>query len=312
MPIIRTVCGDIAPSVLGVTYMHEHVLTSPPESVADPDFRMDNSAAAERELGSFHAAGGRALVEMTTRDYGRNPTGLQQLSAATGVHVVCVTGWQKHIHCYTWVAERSVSELANQMIHEITVGIDGLPIRAGVIKASSSLNTITDVEHKVFQAAALAQRATGALITTHTEAGTHALQQVDLLGTLGCDPTRLLIGHLDRCMEYEYHLALVRQGVTIGYDQIGKEKYAPDTQRADYIARLCEAGFAHQIALSCDMARRSSWPSYGGWGGPGLTTIVWRFAGLLRERGVPSATIAAMLVQTPARLLAMPGCDRLD
>jgi predicted metal-dependent phosphotriesterase family hydrolase len=157
----------------------------------------------------------------------------------------------------------------------------------------------------VFRAAALAQQATGALVTTHTEAGTYALEQVELLRSLGCDPAHILVGHLDRLMDYDYHLAIVRTGASIGYDQIGKEKYYPDSLRIEFLLRLAADGYADRVVLSGDMARRSSWPSYGSWGGPGLTHILWKFVPWLREHGMPAETIEQILVRNPARLLAM-------
>jgi phosphotriesterase-related protein len=57
--------------------------------------------------------------------------------------------------------------------------------------------------------------------------------------------------------------------------------------------------------LSGDMARRSSWPSYGTGGGPGLTYILWRFAPWLRESGMAEAAIQQMLVGTPARVFQL-------
>jgi phosphotriesterase-related protein len=305
MAIIRTVCGDIRPDQLGPTYLHEHLLTAPPAFVPNPDYTMDSEPIAIRELQRFRDAGGRAIIEMTTRDYGRNPDGLRRVAQQADVHVLAITGWQKHKISQPWLAERSINELADQMIAEIEQGIDGSTVRAGLIKASSSLDRITAEEEKAFRAAARAHHETGALISTHTEAGSMALEQVALLRSEGVDPARMLIGHLDRKMDYAYHLAVLQTGVTIGYDQIGKEKYAPDAMRIEFLLRLIEAGYTQQIALSGDMARRSSWPGYGNWGGPGLTHILWRFIPWLHERGLPPAIINQILVENPARLLAI-------
>lgn len=303
--MIRTVCGDIFPADLGPTYMHEHLLTAPPALVPDPDFTMASEAVAIQELQGFRAAGGRALVEMTTPDYGRDPEGLRRVAQQAGVHVVAVAGWQKHKISQPFVAARTVNQLAEQIIAEVEQGIDGSSVRAGLIKASSSLDRISAEEQKVFRAAARAQRETGALLSTHTEAGSMALEQVELLRAEGVDPARILIGHLDRKMDYGYHLAVLQTGVSIGYDQIGKEKYYPNALRIEFLLRLCNAGFASQIVLSGDMARRSSWPSYGNWGGPGLTHILWCFLPLAYQRGLPAETIDQLLVQNPARLLAL-------
>ncbi|MCX6041564.1 MAG: hypothetical protein NTV69_10550, partial [Caldilinea sp.] len=160
MSKIRTVLGDIDPPALGVTYMHEHVITHPPASFLDRDLAMESIAAATRELSHFHAAGGRSLVEMTPRDYGRDPLALREIATATGVQIICTTGWLKDKLCRPLVAERTVADLADEMIREITVGIDETGVRAGVIKAASSLNTITPAEEKVFRAAARAHLGT--------------------------------------------------------------------------------------------------------------------------------------------------------
>ena len=56
-------------------------------------------------------------------------------------------------------------------------------------------------------------------------------------------------------------------------------------------------------ALAGDLARKSYWPAYGDWGGPGLTYILWRFLPWLHERGLDPQRIHTMLVDTPARML---------
>lgn len=302
---IRTVLGDIEPRALGVTYMHEHVITHPPADVADRDLAMESIAAATRELTSFYLAGGRALVEMTPRDYGRDPLALREISAATGVHIICTTGWLKDKFCRPWVEERAINELADEMICELVDGIDNTGVRAGVIKAGSSLNTITPAEEKIFRAAARAHRETGALISTHTEKGTMALEQIELLRSEGVSPERILIGHLDHKPELEYWRSVAKTGANLGIDQIGKEKYLPDSRRIELILSMVAEGYGEQLCLSGDLARASYWPAYGGWSGPGLTYILWRFLPWLRERGLGVAQIETMMVKTPARLLQL-------
>lgn len=305
MPFIRTVTGDIAPQQLGITLLHEHLLTNPAASVTDRDLEMPDEAAALQELKHLHTAGGRAIVEMTPRDYGRMPEGLRRLSQASGVHIICITGWIKQAAYSTWADERSANDLASEMIHEVNDGIDDSGIRAGVIKAGSSLNKITALEETVFRAAAIAHRETGAPISTHTEAGTMGLEQVALLRAGGVPPESILIGHTDRNLDWAYHLALANTGVTLGYDQLGKEKYFPDSQRVEFILRLARAGFTGQLAISGDLARRSYFPAYGNWGGPGFTYVLWRFVPWLVSEGLDAASIDQMLIHTPARLLSI-------
>jgi phosphotriesterase-related protein len=298
MPHIQTVLGDIPPSDLGRTLLHEHLLTSPPPHITDEDFLLDSEAKAASELHALKKAGANALLEMSPRDYGRNPHGLARLSRATGVHIIMVTGWMKERIFAPYVAGRGQDDLAQEMIHELSVGVGG--IKAGAIKAGSSLDEITEAEALVMRSAAQASLATGALITTHTEAGTMGLEQIELFTQAGVSPERLLIGHADRKLDFAYHLAMVKTGATIGYDQIGKTKYYPDEERLAMLLRLAEAGYAHRIALSTDFARRSNWPSYGG--SPGTASLLTHFIPLLEKAGLDSTLF---LEETPRRLLAM-------
>jgi len=305
MPFIRTVRGDIDPSELGACYSHEHVLCSPPPDVSDRDLELDSEAAALQELTWFKQAGGRALVDMTPADYGRDAKGMMRLSKTTGIHLIAATGLHNEKYSGRIVSDKSIDELADRFAHDVIDGVDGTDIQAGVIKAASSLNTITANEEKVFRAAARAHHVTGAAISTHTEVGTMGLEQIQLLISEGVEPERIIIGHVDRKLEWDYHLTLWKTGVTLSYDQISKEQYAPDSQRVEFILRAVKAGFSKQIVLSGDLARKSYLPAYGTGGGPGLTYILGRFIPWLRSAGLREETIQDLLVHNPARVLMM-------
>jgi phosphotriesterase-related protein len=303
MPFIRTVTGDIAPDQLGVCYPHEHVLGGPPLPDLDPDLTLDSEEAAIQELTYFRQAGGNALVEMSPIDYKRDVAGLKRVSQATGIHIICTSGQHKEKFSRPWVENETVASLTSRFIAEVSEGIDGTDVRAGVIKAASSLNTISDNERKVFEAVALAHQETGAPVTTHTEAGTMGMKQIELLVSRGVDPAHIIIGHVDRKLEWEYHLDMAQAGVFLCYDQLSKEKYYPDARRVEFILRLVEAGYGGQIVLAGDLARKSYWPSYGTGGGPGLTYILWRFVPWLRTEGLSQAAIDDLLIHNPARAL---------
>ncbi len=300
---IVTVRGPIAPDQLGVCYPHEHLLTLPPAVVTDPDLTIDSEDAAVQELGYFRMAGGQAIVEMTPPDYGRNPEGLKRISERSGVHVISTTGWLKDAYCRPFVEGKSVDELADAMIRDLTEGIGQTGIRAGVVKIATSLNKITPAEEKVIYAAARAARATGAPIITHTEAGTMACEQIDMLTAQGVAASRICLSHLDRHVRWDEHYAVVSRGANLIYDQISKEKYVADAQRVELVIRMVKEGFGDQIMLAGDMSRKSYWPSYGTGGGPGLTYILWRFVPWLRAAGLSNDAIHKLMVSNPARCL---------
>jgi phosphotriesterase-related protein len=303
---VRTVLGDIAPEALGPTYGHEHLLTRPAgEQVRDdPDLVLDDEQRASTELELFRQAGGRALVEVTTAELGRNTPGLRRLAWRTGAHIVAATG---NICEHYWrgaldLDETPERQLIAGFVRDLTEGLDGTDIRAGVIKVGSSLDRVTGAERRVIRAAAAAQRETGAPITTHTTAGTVALEQVRVLQAAGADLSRVCIGHLDRRLVWDEHLALARSGVFLGYDCIGKEQYQPDAERVRFILRLAEGGHARQVLLAGDMARRRYLRAWGG--GPGYRFILREFLPRLRAAGLGHEDARALVLANQARFLA--------
>lgn len=302
---MRTVGGDLTPSALGPTYCHEHLLTRPGEHLTreDPDLILDDEERAAAELAAFRSAGGRTLVEVTTPEFGRDPGGLSRLARKTGVNVVATTG---HVSEAYWrgvldLDEISENALFNEFMYDLLEGMEGSGTRAGVIKVGSSENVVTETEHKIIRAAARAQRATSAPITTHTTAGTAALAQAHALESAGADLAHVCIGHLDRRLIWDEHLELARTGVFLGFDCISKEQYEPDDKRATFILELVARGHGDQICLSGDLARRSYLESWGGT--PGYRYILERFLPLLVEKGLDERSARALLVDNPARLL---------
>ena len=306
---VRTVLGDVASEELGPTYAHEHLLTRPlGEQVRDdPDLVLDDEQRAAAELRTFVQAGGRALVEASTAELGRDPAGLRRLARRTGVHVVAATG---HVCEQYWrgaldLEAKPERALVDGFVRDLTVGMDGTDVRAGVVKVGSSLDRVTGTEARVIRAAAAAQRETGVPITTHTTAGTAAMAQVRALERAGADLLHVCVGHLDRRLVWEDHLALARAGVFLGYDCVGKEQYQPDAERVRFILRLVEAGHGRQVLLAGDMARRRY---LGAWGGrPGFRFILGEFLPRLRAAGLDDADVRALVVDNPASFLSWRG-----
>ncbi len=303
--IIRTVLGDIDPTQLGVTTCHEHLLWTVPEpySDEDPDLGFDSVPAAVAELRYFQSAGGKALVEMTTSEIGRSPLELRQISQAAGVHVVAASGHHKDKFSAAALTGKTTPEIAARIVDDVTKGMAGTSIKAGVIKAATSANQASESERRVIQAVGISHRQTGAPVSTHTDAGTFALEQVDLLIQAGVAPEKLLIGHLDRGLPQQTYLDLAKTGVYLGFDQLGKEKYWPDSARVELVKALVDAGCAAQILLSGDTARKSVWHTHN----PrteGIAHILTKFIPALKQAGISETVIQLMLVDNPARFLA--------
>ena len=308
-PIIRTILGDIAPAQLGVCYGHDHLLGQPPSAFAKDDLMLDDCEMALKELQAFKAVGGRAVVEMTTPDYGRDAAGMGWLSQQTGVHIIAATGYNHEKFSTPFLQDISIDELVARYVQDVAIGMDDTTFSAGLIKAASPLDEISPLAEKMLVAAAKAHHVTGAPISTHTEAGTMALEQIELLLNAGVAPHNIVIGHLDRKLEWDYHLAIAQTGVFMGFDQISKTKYYPDETRADFICRLIDAGHGQQVLLSSDLARRSYWHSYSKDAVLGYQYILTKFVPLLQKYGLLSIQTDMLLVDNPARAFSFVPCQ---
>ncbi|SNS94314.1 phosphotriesterase family protein [Rhodococcoides kyotonense] len=297
--IVRTVLGDIDPAELGVTLCHEHLFTNPPAWATndDPDMVLDNVDNAVSELDDFLAVGGCALIEMTTADYGRNAAKMLAAASRSGVHVVSASGYQKGIYYPDSVEADSIDDLTRRFVDDVTVGVDGTQLRAGVIKyGTCRTDHIRDDEKKVQIAVARAHLATGAPISTHCQAGKLGTVQVAGFEEHGVDPNRVLIGHVDRNLDYDYIRELASTGVWIGFDHWTKPKYPSDDIRMAFVERLFDDGFT-KIMVSGDLGRPSYQPSYGGTPG---------FAGLTRrvQTRMNDKLIHQLFVVNPAQFFA--------
>lgn len=278
---------------------------------ADRDLLLDRVDYAIEAARLYAGNGGGTMVDMNPIDCGRRIEELVRISRESGVHIIACTGFQRAIYYEAthWVYNYPEDEIARLITEEITEGIEinnyNGPIvhrssaRAGVIKAGTEYNHILPGEHRMLVAAAMAHKNTGAPISTHTERGTMALEQVNALESLGVPSSSMIIGHIDRNPDLGYHKKVARRGVFLGYDGPSRVKYWPDEVIIDLIKGMLDAGFGDRILLGGDNGRRSYWPEYGG--GPGHSYILTTFAPRLREEGIPEDAIRRMLIDNPER-----------
>lgn len=302
LPHIMTLLGPITPDELGVCLPHVHLLCDPPG--ADDDHRLLDVERAEAEIEAFITMNGRSLVECTTRDCGRKAAELLSIAQWLPAHLIGVTGRRNHATASLMSNALDEGLLVEEFLSDLTTGMDGTDARAGVIKVGSSLNEITDAERIAMHAAAAAHTRTGAPITTHTENGSAALEQIETLAINGVAANRIIVGHMDRVpMAKETHLEILRTGAYLQFDQIGKSDTYTDQQRADRISKLYEAGYGSQILLSLDYGRKSLLSAYDG--APGLPYMSEWFMVLLMESGLEALQIRQLAIENPAKALTI-------
>ena len=343
---VRTVLGDVDAIELGRTMMHEHLLIGfgrwrleagqrAPREHPDPrsnepislqnrhwvayygrhpdEYRLDDEEIAAREAQRFRDAGGGTIVDVSNPDLTRKPEALARISRSTGLHVIMGCGRYVGSHHPLDMDERTVDELAEEMITDVLEGADGTDIRAGIIGEIGTEFPITENERRSLEAAAIAQRNTGAPVSIHPGRDTQApLAVMEILDAAGCDANRTIIGHLDRTIfRSEDFLELAATGCYLELDLFGQESshyaHAPidmpnDATRIDRIKDLIDAGHGDKVVVSQDICQKTNLTAFGG---HGYAHVLENVVPMMLRKGVAEADIENILVHNPARVLAL-------
>lgn len=343
---VRTVLGDVDPRDLGRTMMHEHLMigfmrwrtesgtlnlpdrpdprSRQPISLENrywvafygrhPDeYLLDNEETATLEAERFREAGGGTIVDVSNPDLTRQPQALQRISRATGLHVVMGCGrYVGSMHPLD-MDQRTTNDLAQEMILDVTEGADETDIRAGIIGEIGTEYPVTKNEQNSLEAAAMAQRETGAAISIHPGRDRRApLAVMDILARAGCEPGRCIMGHLDRTLFNSGDLLeLAAGGCYLEFDLFGQESsyyaHAPidmpnDAMRINFIIDLIDAGYGDRVVISQDICQKSNLTSYGG---HGYAHILENVVPVMLRKGLTEADVETILIHNPARILAL-------
>ena len=336
---ILTVTGPIDPAQLGSTLMHEHIFIdfqnpvtraaisratdlhlhlSPVtlDTLHDVRYRgipnrdnlyLDGLRESIAEVMEFKQRGGGAIVDVSSIGLGRDPNALVQVAYATGLQVVMGAGWyQKQFHPAD-MDRRSVEQLTEIIVRDVTVGAEGTNVRSGIIgEVGVDGDPLTENEIKSIRAAARASRMTGAAVTFHRGGvGEEKFRVLDAMAAEGADLRRVVMGHSNNIsIDLPFMKRLLDRGVFIQFDTLGRPRTAlggvDDFKVARGIADLVKAGYADRITLSHDVCNKIHQKAYGGFG---FSYISDHFIPVLRDLGVGDADIHKMMVENPRRVL---------
>ncbi|SHE36771.1 phosphotriesterase-related protein [Seinonella peptonophila] len=324
MSFIRTFEGDIKPDTLGFTYSHEHIICRPPYWVekGEDDLLLDDYESSKKDVLDFKNAGGKTIVDATAIDYGRDVESVARLGKETGVQIIGTAGFNKSFlwtaqltrshreqlgeyETYgQWIEEASVQQLTQHVIREVEEGLEGTSYRGGQVKFGTGYNRITPLEIKTIRAVAQAHHETKAPVHSHTEAGTMALEQIEILRQEKVNLHYVSFGHMDRNPDPYYHEQIAKTGAFLSFDGVAKIKYYPESTRINCILELVKKGYADQILVSGDTARKSYYKHYDY--GLGLEYIIskWvpRFIEEAENRGFHGQElIDKFFISNPAR-----------
>lgn len=299
---IRTVLGDIA-DFDGTAYAHEHLILDSP-LIADrfPHIHLHDVDAAVDEVGRCRAAGAGLMVDAMPISAGRDAVRLAEISRRTGVHIVSATGLHhdRYYGSLHWTNRVGSDALTALFIADLLEGIDEFdytgPIvrrtghRAGLVKVATSGEDPDARDLRNLEAAAAASAATGAPVLTHCEGGLGGIAQIERLVAAGVPASSIILSHVDKAANLAYLRDLAATGAVLELDQSLRERAdgtSSVTVRA--VLTLLEAGYADQIVIGTDGARRTLWSSLGG--EPGLAWLASDLPGILHEAGVGAADL---------------------
>ena len=200
---VLTVNGLIGPEDVGVAIMHEHIILdisrdpvpgyNAPATDLDlwqqklslenlhsaregklvkDNFMLTDEGVAAKELQHFKDNGGKTVVEVSSIGLGRDPLALRRIANAVGINVVMGSGWYRTAYHPPNMDLRTVEDLTEEIVRDITVGVDNTGICSGIIgEVGIEGNPLTPNEIKSIKASAKASRATGAAISFHVGDG---------------------------------------------------------------------------------------------------------------------------------------------
>lgn len=298
--MVSSVCGTITKEMFGVASAHEHVFIDMKKCVditgnekeifykkftpqdrhavnCDPYAILDNALMDEYdvallELKQFKKYGGDTMVDCTLDEIGRDAEKLKKISLESGVNIIMGCGHYYYKAHFDYVKESSVNELYEEIKNDITVGVQGTNIKAGLIGEIGTSAIVTEDEKKCLRAGGIASAEFNKAIHVHTDLYTeNGFEIIDILKKEGVKSQKICIDHIDVLIRPDYIFKLLDQGVYIEFDNFGKEffvnskrRFAYDLERIKMIKQIIDKGYASQILISNDICLKSMLACYGG------------------------------------------------
>lgn len=289
----------------GYTLMHEHIRIDLSKQKNNTDCLLDCKDETVAEFKKLYAKGIRNITDVTNIGMGRDVSYISSVSKATGINILCATGFYKEPFLPDYIYSYSEKQIAEIMIKEITEGIDGTDIKAQIIgEIGSSKDCITDAEKKVFNAAIIAHKETGTPITTHTTLGLLGLEQIGIFKKQGIDLNKIIIGHVDLTGDISYILKIIDAGAYVEFDTIGKNNYLNDSVRIDMLKEIEKRRLTDRVLFSMDITRKSNMEYKGG---IGYCYLFDSFFKELTEQGFSPASIEKILKDNPRTYYGQTG-----
>jgi phosphotriesterase-related protein len=252
---MMTVKGPMDPADMGNTLIHEHILV---DFVGARDFnprkwnREDVVKKVLPYLKEAKKAGCSTFIDCTPNYLGRDAVLLQWISELSELNIITNTGYyggSDHKFLPEHFFSESPAKLAARWVEEWKNGIDATSVRPGFIKISVNPGKLSDVSKKLVQAAALTHLQTGLVIASHTGPAVAALEEIEILRSVGVDPAAFIWVHAQNEPDLSHYLEAARQGSWISLDGLNENNLN------DYVSRLSHLkskNYLHKTLISHD------------------------------------------------------------
>ena len=307
---VMTVTGPIGSDDLGFTSIHEHLFLDLTRDNRTYDAILNDPELAYRELMLFKNSGGVSLVDQTTgglrgHDHDLLPVthalAVRDMAERTGLNIILGAGWYREVYYEMKLYRMRTNQIADELIRDVTVGIDGTNVRAGILgEIGAHYTWISPVEERMFRAVARAHKQTGVTVATHATWSAVGLHQLDILQEEGVDPTRVIIGHCQSYPHHEYHAEIARRGAYVAFDRLGTVNSYEHELDLVHVKKMIDAGLTRSVLFGQDVCRRSDYKTYGG---KGYGYLPSGFLQELRDIGIKDEDLTQITVHNPRRAL---------
>lgn len=312
---IITTEGDISNSAMGMTLVHEHILSIFGTTAQEPAEYNQQQALEEvvPYLKYIKSLGCDTIVDCSAAYLGRNVRLLNKIAEQSGIQLITNTGIygaanDDYIPDYAY--EESAEQLARRWISEFKNGIQGTNIRPGFLKSGVDGGSLSDIDAKLIRAAALTHLETGLLLQIHTSGNPQAAnEQLTILEEEGVRPDAWVWVHAQNTEDIQDLIAAAKQGAWISLDGLRAPNFLNGKREADssllhhfqMVKAFKEENLLDHVILSHD---GSTYPPEGTAKRP-LDPLFNAFIPMLKTGGFTEDEIDQIMIKNPANAFAI-------
>ena len=279
--------------------------------------RLDDIQTTARELSFLKAAGGSTIVDVTPVGLLGRPDLLLELSRMSGIQIIAGTALYIDDALTEQLRSMTIQEIQALYLRNIQEGFEGTSVKAGHIGEVALSSPMHLIEERDLRASSRVQKETGLSVSVHIGLDPKLIAEaIRILEDEKANFSRYIFDHVDSAGPVEAYLPMLDHGITLSFDTFGHEYYCDngaydgpwpwyfprDSERALGVKLLVERGYASQIVLSQDICVKMQLRTYGGFG---YAHVLENIRPMLEHMGVGPVEFRKMVVENPARLLAV-------